>query len=97
MKLNDFPADIGTMVLVKWDDPRVCYELLGAGAGWVHLAEDELFAAARLKTVGFVLALNSGRLVLTPTQNLDDPNHVEPPLVLPLGCITSVSILEEVS
>lgn len=90
MKLSSIQGIIQLLdkVEIRWVDVLTCRHMEMQGAAWVHFAENETWDLPVHLTVGYVLYMDAEKIVVTGTQSLSAENHVDTPMVFPLGCIT---------
>lgn len=78
---------------VRWVDVLTCRHMEMQGAAWVHFDDNETWDLPVHVTVGYLLHMDDKKIVVTGTQSLSAKNHVDTPMVFPLGCITHIWLL----
>ena len=75
-------------------DVLTCRHMEMQGAAWVHYADNETWDLPVHITVGYLLHMDTEKIVVSGTQSLSARNHVDTPMVFPMGCITHIWTLE---
>lgn len=88
---------IGDMAKVRWEDALSCTHMVQEGMCWVHYEPNEEWELVVNMTVGIILHIDNTKVVVTMTKNQKEEGYCDTPVIIPLGCVTHIWRLEEVS